>query len=107
MEQRFYYDPGDDFATDILLPLLVDEADRTQQDIEEIPMNHHPPAGSARAKEDGVEQLPTLVFRDDGVVEMYGGYDAIIACLDDEPLDTLAIEKGYLSEDGREWDLDT
>lgn len=103
MKRRFYYDPDDGFSADVLLPILTD---RAQREIEEIPMEHHPPTGSARAEEDEVAQLPTLIYREGEVIEAYEGFDAIINCVDDEPLDTLAIEKGYLSEDGEDWQID-
>jgi hypothetical protein len=69
-------------------------------------MEQRPPAGSTEAKQDGVEELPALVYREGEAIEMYEGHDAVISCTDDEPLDTLSIRKGYLSEDRREWFLD-
>jgi hypothetical protein len=106
MKYRFYYDPDDSFSADVLLPVLADQADRAKREFEEISLESQPPAGSARAREDGVEQLPTLTYRQGEVVEAYEGHDAIITCADDEPLDTLAIEEGYLSPDGKEWKID-
>jgi len=52
------------------------------------------------------KNFPALVYREGEAIEMYEGHDAVISCTDDEPLDTLSIRKGYLSEDRREWFLD-
>lgn len=106
MKYRFYYDPDGDFATDVLLPVLADQVDRAQRDFEEIPLEGQPSVRSARARADSVEQLPTLIYREGEMIEGYEGYDALISWADDEPLDTLAIEEGYLSPDGKEWKID-